>query len=117
MQNFVEMFLLTLQVLEYIISKKERRERMSNTNQDLLLKIYEELKETKEKVQDIPEMKKQLEEIPKMKKQLEEIPKMKKQLEEIPKMQDEILEIKKILKEIPKKYQRCKTKYQKSRKY
>ena len=75
---------------------------MSNTNQDLLLKIYEELKETKEKVQDIPEMKKQLEEIPKMKKQLEEIPKMKKQLEEIPKMQDEILEIKKILKEIPK---------------
>ena len=74
---------------------------MSNTNQDLLLKIYEELKETKEKVQDIPEMKKQLEEIPKMKKQLEEIPKMKKQLEEIPKMQDEILEIKKILKEIP----------------
>ncbi len=64
---------------------------MSNTNQDLLLKIYEELKETKEKVQDIPEMKKQL----------EEIPKMKKQLEEIPKMQDEILEIKKILKEIP----------------
>ena len=94
---------------------------MSNTNQDLLLKIYEELKETKEKVQDIPEMKKQLEEIPKIKKQLEEIPKMKKQLEEIPKIkkqleeipkmkkqleeipkiQDEILEIKKILKEIP----------------
>ena len=64
---------------------------MSNTNQDLLLKIYQELKETKEKVQDIPEMKKQL----------EEIPKMKKQLEEIPKVQDEILEIKKILKEIP----------------
>ena len=81
---------------------------MSNTNQDLLLKIYEELKETKEKVQDIPEMKKQLEKIPKIKKQLEEIPKMqgeileiKKILKEIPKMQDEILEIKKILKEIP----------------
>ena len=81
---------------------------MSNTNQDLLLKIYEELKETKEKVQDIPEMKKQLEEIPKIKKQLEEITKMqgeileiKKILKEIPKMQDEILEIKKILKEIP----------------
>ena len=81
---------------------------MSNTNQDLLLKIYEELKETKEKVQDIPEMKKQLEKIPKIKKQLEEIPKMqgeileiKKILKEIPKMQGEILEIKKILKEIP----------------
>ena len=123
------MFLLTLKHLEYIIAKKERRERMSDTNQDLLLKIYEELKETKEKVQDIPEMKKQLEEIPKIKndiaemkkqleeipkmkkqleeipkikEQLEEIPKMKKQLEEIPKMQDDILQIKKILEEIPK---------------
>ena len=106
------MFLLTLKHLEYIIAKKERRERMSDTNQDLLLKIYEELKETKEKVQDIPEMKKQLEEIPKikndiaeMKKQLEEIPKMKKQLEEIPKMKKQLEEIPKIkeqLEEIPK---------------
>ena len=82
---------------------------MSNTNRDLLLKIYKELQETKDKVKDIPEMKKQLEEIPKMKKQLEEIPKMKKQLEEIPKikeeliptMQQDILQIKEILKEIP----------------
>ena len=84
---------------------------MSNTNRDLLLKIYKDLKETKDKVKDIPEMKKQLEEIPKikkqledipkMKKQLEEIPEMKKQLEEIPKMQDDILQIKKILEEIP----------------
>ena len=82
---------------------------MSNTNQDLLLKIYEEVKETKEKVKDIPEMKKQLEEIPKMKEQLEEIPKMKEQLEELPKikeeliptMQQDILQIKEILKEIP----------------
>ena len=80
---------------------------MSDTNQDLLLKIYEELKETKEKVQDIPEMKKQLEEIPKikndiaeMKKQLEEIPKMKKQLEEIPGMKEQIAIIPKILLEI-----------------
>ena len=67
---------------------------MSNTNRDLLLKIYKELQETKDKVKDIPEMKKQLEEIPKIKKQLEEIPKIKKQLEEIP-------EIKKQLEEIP----------------
>ena len=82
---------------------------MSSTNRELLLKIYKELQETKEKVKDIPEMKKQLEEIPKMKKQLEEIPKMKKQLEEIPKikeeliptMQRDILQIKEILKEIP----------------
>ena len=82
---------------------------MSNTNRELLLKIYEELQETKEKVKDIPEMKKQLEEIPKIKKQLEEIPKIKKQLEEIPKikeeliptMQQDILQIKEILKEIP----------------
>ena len=92
---------------------------MSNTNRELLLKIYEELQETKDKVKDIPEMKKQLEEIPKMKKQLEEIPKMKKQLEEIPKikkqleeipeikekliptMQQDISQIKEILKEIP----------------
>ena len=29
---------------------------MSNTNQDLLLKIYEELKETKEQVKQIPEI-------------------------------------------------------------
>ena len=77
---------------------------MSNTNRELLLKIYEELQETKDKVKDIPEMKKQLEEIPKMKKQLEEIPKMKKQLEEIPKMRkqrEEIPKIKKQLEEIP----------------
>ena len=92
---------------------------MSTTNRDLLLKIYKELQETKDKVKDIPEMKKQLEEIPKIKKQLEEIPKIKKQLEEIPKMkkqleeipkikeeliptmQQDILQIKEILKEIP----------------
>ena len=74
---------------------------MSSTNRELLLKIYKELQETKDKVKDIPEMKKQLEEIPKMKKQLEEIPKMKKQLEEIPKIQDEIVQIKKQLEELP----------------
>ncbi len=84
---------------------------MSSTNRELLLKIYKELQETKDKLKDIPEMKKQLEEIPKMKKQLEEIPKMKKQLEEIPKMkkqleeipkiQDEIVQIKKQLEELP----------------
>lgn len=72
---------------------------MSNTNRELLLKIYEELQETKEKVKDIPEMKKQLEEIPKIKKQLEEIPKIKEEL--IPTMQQDILQIKEILKEIP----------------
>ena len=64
---------------------------MSNTNRELLLKIYKELQETKDKVKDIPEMKKQL----------EEIPKMKKRLEEIPKIQDEIVQIKKQLEEIP----------------
>ena len=74
---------------------------MSSTNRELLLKIYKELQETKDKLKDIPEMKKQLEEIPKMKKQLEEIPKMKKQLEEIPKIQDEIVQIKKQLEELP----------------
>lgn len=62
---------------------------MSNTNRELLLKIYEELQETKEKVKDIPEMKKQLEEIPKIKEEL------------IPTMQQDILQIKEILKEIP----------------
>ena len=82
---------------------------MSNTNRELLLKIYEELQETKDKVKEIPKMKKQLEEIPKIKKQLEEIPKIKKQLEEIPEikekliptMQQDISQIKEILKEIP----------------
>ena len=72
---------------------------MSSTNRELLLKIYEELQETKEKVKDIPEMKKQLEEIPEIKKQLEEIPKIKE--ETIPTMQQDILQIKEILKEIP----------------
>ena len=56
---------------------------MSNTNRDLLLKIYKELQETKDKVKDIPEMKKQLEEIPEIKKQLEEIPKIKQELRNI----------------------------------
>lgn len=77
---------------------------MRNTNRELLLKIYEELQETKDKVKDIPEMKKQLEKIPEIKKQLEEIPKMKKQLEEIPKMKkqlEEIPKMKKQLEEIP----------------
>ena len=116
------MFLLTLEDLEYIIAKKERRERMSDINQDLLLKIYEEVKETKKQVQkipEIPEIEKQVQKIPKIEKQLgkipkiedeilkinkqlEEIPKIKKQLEEIPKIQDDILQIKKILEEIPK---------------
>ena len=64
---------------------------MSSTNRELLLKIYKELQETKDKLKDIPEMKKQL----------EEIPKMKKQLEEIPKIQDEIVQIKKQLEELP----------------
>ena len=63
---------------------------MSDTNRDLLLKIYEELQETKDKVKDIPEMKKQLEEIPKMKK---DIVKIKKQLEEIPEMKKELRNI------------------------
>lgn len=62
---------------------------MSATNRDLLLKIYKELQETKDKVKDIPEMKKQLEEIPKIKEEL------------IPTMQQDILQIKEILKEIP----------------
>ena len=62
---------------------------MSNTNRDLLLKIYEELQETKDKVKDIPEMKKQLEEISKIKEEI------------IPTMQQDILQIKEILKEIP----------------
>ena len=73
---------------------------MSTTNRDLLLKIYKELQETKEKVKDIPEMKKQLEDIPEMKKQLEEIPKIKKQLEEIPKIKKQLEEIPEIKQEL-----------------
>ena len=90
---------------------------MSTINENILLKIYQELQETKEQLKvlpnmqqqlnqitskEIPEIKKQLEEIPEIKKQLEEIPKMKKQLEEIPKMKEDILEMKKQLEEIPK---------------
>ena len=72
---------------------------MSNTNQDLLLKIYEEIKETKEKVKDIPEIKKQLEEIPEIKNEISQI---KKQIEEIPKIIKEISQIKKQIEKIPK---------------
>ena len=71
---------------------------MSDTNRDLLLKIYKELQETKDKVKDIPEMKKQLEEVPKMK---DEIVQIKKQVKEIPKMKDEISQIKKTIEDMP----------------
>ena len=87
---------------------------MSTINENILLKIYEELQETKEQLNVLPNMEQQLnqitsKEIPEIKKQLEEIPKMKedilemkKQLEEIPKMKEDILEMKKQLEEIPK---------------
>ena len=87
---------------------------MSTINENILLKIYEELQETKEQLKVLPNMEQQLnqitsKEIPEIKKQLEEIPKMKediiemkKQLEEIPKMKEDILEMKKQLEEIPK---------------
>ena len=87
---------------------------MSTINENILLKIYEELQETKEQLKVLPNMEQQLnqitsKEIPEIKKQSEEIPKMKedilemkKQLEEIPKMKEDILEMKKQLEEIPK---------------
>ena len=113
--KYVEIFLLTLCTFECIISEKERREVMSDINENILLKIYEEVKDTKEQLKVLPEIKKQvakipliekqLEEIPKMKKQLEEIPEMKKQLEKIPlieKQLEEIPKMKKQLEEIPK---------------
>ena len=113
--KYVEIFLLTLCTFECIISEKERREAMSDINENILLKIYEEVKDTKEQLKVLPEIKKQvakipliekqLEEIPKMKKQLEEIPEMKKQLEKIPlieKQLEEIPKMKKQLEEIPK---------------
>ena len=70
--------MLTGGLLEYIIAKKERREDMSDTNQELLLKIYQEVIETKEKVKDVPKIQ-------------EEILVMKRQIVE---MQQEIKEIK-----------------------
>ena len=88
---------------------------MSTINENILLKIYEELQETKEQLKvlpnmqqqlnqitskEIPEIKKQLEDILEMKKQLEEIPKMKKQLEEIPKMKNDIESMKQELRNI-----------------
>ena len=63
---------------------------MSGTNRDLLLKIYKELQETKDKVKEIPEMKKQLEEIPKMK---DEISQIKKTIEDIPEIKQELRNI------------------------
>ena len=80
---------------------------MSTINENILLKIYQELQETKEQLKVLPNMQQQLnqitsKEIPEIKKQLEEIPEIKKQLEEIPKMKEDILEMKKQLEEIPK---------------
>ena len=71
---------------------------MSSNNENILLKIYEEVKETKEQVKEIPQIK---QEILEMKKQVQKIAQIKKQLEEIPKMKDEITQIKKKLEEIP----------------
>ena len=102
--KYVEIFLLTLCTFECIISEKERREAMSDINENILLKIYEEVKDTKEQLKVLPEIKKQVAKIPLIEKQLEEIPKMKKQLEEIPKMKkqlEEIPEMKKQLEKIP----------------
>ena len=103
--KYVEIFLLTLCTFECIISEKERREAMSDINENILLKIYEEVKDTKEQLKVLPEIKKQVAKIPLIEKQLEEIPKMKKQLEEIPEMKKQLEKIpliEKQLEEIPK---------------
>ena len=130
MSKSVEIFLLTLCTFECIISEKERRETMSDINENILLKIYEEVKDTKEQLKvlpeikmqvakipimekqleiimtkEIPEIKEQVAKIPIIEKQLEEIPKMKKQLEEIPKIKKQLEKIpliEKQLEEIPK---------------
>lgn len=102
--KYVEIFLLTLCTFECIISEKERREAMSDINENILLKIYEEVKDTKEQLKVLPEIKKQVAKIPLIEKQLEEIPKMKKQLEEIPEMKKQLEKIpliEKQLEEIP----------------
>ena len=70
---------------------------MSTINENILLKIYEELQETKEQLKVLPNMEQQLNQITS-----KEIPEIKKQLEEIPKMKEDILEMKKQLEEIPK---------------
>ena len=102
--KYVEIFLLTLCTFECIISEKERREAMSDINENILLKIYEEVKDTKEQLKVLPEIKKQVAKIPLIEKQLEKIPLIEKQLEEIPKMKkqlEEIPEMKKQLEKIP----------------
>ena len=63
---------------------------MSNTNQDLLLKIYEELKETKEQVKQIPEIKYEMLE-------------MKEQMQKIPMIESEISKINTQLEDIQQK--------------
>ena len=63
---------------------------MSNTNQDLLLKIYEELKETKEQVKQIPEIKYEMLE-------------MKEQMQKIPMIESEISKINTQLEDIQRK--------------
>ena len=101
--KYVEIFLLTLCTFECIISEKERREAMSDINENILLKIYEEVKDTKEQLKVLPEIKKQVAKIPLIEKQLEEIPKMKKQLEEIPEMKKQLEKIPLIEKQLYQK--------------
>ncbi len=70
---------------------------MSNTEQTILVKIYEELKETKEQVKEISKIK---EDILEMKKQVQKIPEIEKQVQKIPEMEKQIGEIQNEIKEI-----------------
>lgn len=83
---------------------------MSDKNEKLLLKIYEEVVATKEGLETlqgktIPEMQEQLKVIPEMQEQLKAIPKMQEQLNEIqmktiPEIQCQIKEIKQEVRKI-----------------
>ena len=78
---------------------------MNSIDESILLKIYEEVKETRIQVQKIPEIEKEVKKIAGMEKEIstikDEILQINTKLEEIPKMQNEIKDIKEQLKDIP----------------
>ena len=73
---------------------------MNNTDQNLLLKIYGEVKEIKRQVQKIPEIEKQVQKIPEIEKQVQKIPEIEKQVQKIPEIETQLQEIPKIKQEL-----------------
>ena len=82
---------------------------MNSMKQDILLKIFNELKYIREQVMnhtqllgELPQMKEQIDKIPSIQEQLAEIPGMKKQLAEIPRIKEQMAELPRMKEQIDK---------------